>query len=196
MTRRPSHPSVSHNQLLGVGICALVLLTTACQMAPPPGTSHSPSGHLDSLVSFIDENPPWVPTPPAPTGGRVDGAFDIQGWASDWDTTEPIRVRVWVSGHNNSDGTPIGPFWFGPYTANTARPDIDAAYHRGANFGFSVGTPLPSNAANPAHPLITVGEYHVCVVALNVGPGDNTVLGCETSLIDPTYVGGRHTPGF
>jgi len=67
--------------------------------------------------------------------------------------------------------------WSGPVLANQPRPDVEAAFHRGANFGFDATVDLASNAA---------GTYTVCAVALNVGPGDHTILGCR-SIVTPAF---------
>ena len=57
----------------------------------------------------------------------------------------------------------------GAFTANLPRTDVAARYGRGANFGYDVTLPAPA------------GALSVCVVALNVGRGQNTILGCNTT---------------
>jgi hypothetical protein len=69
--------------------------------------------------------------------------------------------RVYVDG--------IGVAWF---TANTSRPDVGAAYPvygNGHGYDFRIPT--------------TLGTHHVCVYAINHGPGDNPLLGCRTITI-------------
>lgn len=88
------------------------------------------------------------------TGGA--DSVRVQGWTSDWNTRNPIDVVVMING-----------VWApGVFTANLPRTDVAARYGRGANFGYDVTLPAPA------------GALSVCVVALNVGRGENTVLGC------------------
>ena len=115
-------------------------LLGACELAPAPGTSHSPSGYVDSATGGAD-------------------SVRVQGWTSDWDTRNPIDIVVMING-----------VWApGVFTANLPRTDVAARYGRGANFGYDVTLPAPA------------GALSVCVVALNVGRGDNTILGCATT---------------
>ena len=114
-------------------------LLAACEFAPAPGTSNSPSGYVDVV-----------------TGGQ--DSVRIKGWTSDWDTRNPIDVVFLI---NN--------VWTRGVTANLPRTDVAARYRRGANFGFDVTVPAPA------------GSLSVCVVALNVGRGQNTILGCSTT---------------
>ena len=82
----------------------------------------------------------------------------VWGWAIDPDTGDPISVQVYV------DGVLVGN-----NIANANRPDIAASYPRyGAAHGFGVQFPL------------SPGQHQVCSYALNIGYGDNTLLGCNT----------------
>ena len=115
-------------------------LLGACELAPAPGTSHSPSGYVDVVAGAAD-------------------SVRIEGWTSDWDTLNPIDVVFMING-----------VWApGVFTASLPRADVAARYGRGANFGFDVTLPA------------TAGALSVCAVALNVGPGQNTILGCDTT---------------
>jgi hypothetical protein len=126
--------------------------------APPPGTSHNPSGILDSAtLTFTD---PPLPTP----------EIHLTGWASDWDITAPIKVAFWTE--DPATVPYITPQWQETVLADQPRPDVDAAFHRGANFGFDTTVTYGDPGLFPAYET-------VCVVALNVGPGDNTILGCR-----------------
>ena len=125
-----------------LALLALTALLTSCLPAPAPGSSDSPSGYVDAV-----------------TGGV--GVVRVQGWASDWNTTAPIRVAflrngAWVSGF---------------FTADRPRSDVDAAFGRGAAFGFDETIPAPP------------GPVTICVSAINVGRGDNTFLGCRSSVV-------------
>jgi hypothetical protein len=84
------------------------------------------------------------------------GVITVAGWALDPDSTDPIQVHVYVSGQ----GTPI--------LANGPRPDVDAAFHKGANHGFSA-----TLAAAP-------GVQQVLVYAINVGSGSNVLIANRT----------------
>ena len=112
-------------------------ILAACTPAPPPGTSHSPSGYLDVLFA-------------------TDTGIRVAGWASDWDTTDPIHVAVTV------DGTWVVTL------ADGGRTDVDAMFHRGADYGYDIILPTANT------------HQVVCVAALNVGHGHNTLLGCGT----------------
>ena len=152
------HTSPRKRALVVSGLVAVAFLAASCRLAPPPGTSDSPSGFVDQISA------PFV------VGGTTYGVR-VVGWASDWNTTEPISVAFWVMQPNGRQ------HWFGPVLANRPRPDIDAAYRRGANFGFDSNVDLGSNAA---------GTYMVCAVAINVGPGEPTILGCR-SVVTGTF---------
>ena len=137
---------------LGVAVVVAVLAVvgTSCEPAPPPGTSHSPSGSLDVLriVTTVNE------------GGTYKSVL-MEGWASDWDTLAPIEVMFyfipeapysgfayWLdvrlgdkypSSGGGGPGIVLPPPDY-TLTANRPRTDVDAAFHRGANFGFRIQT--------------------------------------------------------
>jgi len=78
----------------------------------------------------------------------------VSGWALDPDATGPIDVHVYVNGA------------FATATsANLSRPDVEAAFGKGPNHGFSV--------------LVPTGGGNVCAFALNYGGGTNILLGCK-----------------
>ena len=68
--------------------------------------------------------------------------------------------------------------WYGPFAADRPRPDVDAAYRAGPNHGFEVSVPLPA-----------VGVYPVCVVALGIGPGGDTNIGCRDVTVSNSPLG-------
>ncbi len=125
-------------------LLSAVGLVAACLPAPPPGSSSSPSGYLDSV-----------------TGG--EGTVRMVGWVSDWDTLDPIKVVFWINGQWVS----------GAFDANKPRPDVDAVFGRGADFGFDETF------------TVAPGPVTACTVALNVGPGDNTIIGCRETTVLP-----------
>ena len=142
-TRQSSRFTKRRSVRYGGAFLALALmagLLAACELAPAPGTSNSPSGYVDVVTGGAD-------------------SVRVQGWTSDWNTRNPIDVVVMING-----------VWApGVFTANLPRTDVAARYGRGANFGYDVTLPAPA------------GALSVCVVALNVGRGENTVLGCNTT---------------
>jgi len=88
---------------------------------------------------------------------RQSGGVQVTGWAIDPDTSDPVAVRVRVN------GTLVATT-----TANLRRPDVAQAHRQwGPQRGYSVAVSAPRGAT-------------VCAVAANVGPGRNTVLGCQT----------------
>ncbi len=104
--------------------------------APDPG--RAPIGNLEAVR----------------VSGRTATAI---GWALDPDTSEPIRVHLYVG----NSGTAL--------TADLSRPDVAAAYPRlGDRHGFSKALPLPA------------GTSEVCAYAINDGAGGNTLVGCKT----------------
>jgi hypothetical protein len=141
MTRSSlSRMSPARMSIAVVAIAATAVLLASCELAPAPGTSSSPSGYVDSV-----------------TGG--EGSVRVQGWASDWNTLNPIKVVFMVNGE-----------WVKQiFTADTSRPDLERKYSRGANFGFDETLSVPAGAVT------------VCAVALNVGRGEDAILGCSTA---------------
>jgi hypothetical protein len=143
---------------LGIVAVLATLMTagTACRPAPPPGTSHSPSGSLDA-VTIVRAN-----------GDFSELTVRVQGWASDWDTRAPIQIVV---ARTSGDGDSVT--WLGGQVADVPRPDVDAAFGRGAGFGFDLEVP------------VVVDEQLVCVGALNVARGTNTLIGCARAAAPP-----------
>ncbi|HXR40911.1 MAG TPA: glycosyl hydrolase family 18 protein [Acidothermaceae bacterium] len=103
-----------------------------------------------------------------PTGnpyGSIDvaapagpGKVHLRGWTIDPDVADPTRVDVYVDGR----GAESGP-------ASAGRADIAAAFPGyGAAHGFDVTISVPG------------GKHQVCLFAINIGPGGNTLLGCRT----------------
>ncbi len=86
-----------------------------------------------------------------PGGGAV-----VSGWADDRDSDAPISVAVLAGGE-----------WVAVDAARWSRPDIADAHGTGELRGFRV-----------AIDAVTVGDV-VCVSAINVGPGANSLLGCR-----------------
>jgi GH25 family lysozyme M1 (1,4-beta-N-acetylmuramidase) len=104
--------------------------------------------------------------------GSLDGvvrsptALTLWGWAIDPDTTNPIKMHVYVNGA-----------FKGEISANQDRSDVGGAYPGfGPKHGFSMNVPAGG------------GSQNVCVYAMNVGAGNaNSLLGCQT--VQPNPVG-------
>lgn len=103
-------------------------------------------------------------TPPprsAPPIGNVEliearsGGVRVAGWALDPDTDRSIPVHIYI-GQNGV-----------ARTADLSRPDVAAAFGRGAAHGFDTTLAAP------------VGRNRICVYAINDGVGDNTLLACK-----------------
>lgn len=108
----------------------------------------------------------------SPAPGRIR----VRGWAFDPDNTgAQINVHVYVGGPAGSPGArgiDVGP-------ANTHRPDVGAAFPGvGDHHGFDVTFDNPG------------GAYPVFVYAINLGAGDNVLLGRrDVNVADPNPLG-------
>ncbi len=90
----------------------------------------------------------------------IAGGIFLSGWALDLDTTASTYVWIDISGHGFPLATPF------------PRQDIADAYPGyGPYHGYQ--------AAVPAAP----GTYRVCAIAVNVGAGRDTPLGCITTTV-------------
>jgi hypothetical protein len=105
-----------------------------------------------------------VAVPSGPPKGYLDsvsasgGVISVSGWALDPDTAAPISTQIFVDGQQRI-----------AITSDGDRPDIAAAFAgMGAKHGFAGAT-----SAAP-------GSHSVCAIAINVGLGSNTSLGCRT----------------
>lgn len=89
------------------------------------------------------------------TGPR---SANVSGWAIDTDTPNSADVAISVNGVRQ-----------GVVSANGARPDVGAAFvGYGDNHGYSIAVSL------------VAGANTICVTAVNIGTGYDTVLGCRT----------------
>ena len=84
-------------------------------------------------------------------------SIEVAGWALDPDVTTPINVHVYV------DGVIVLAL-----TAQSARPDVDAAFARGADHGYDAIVPT------------TTGSHSVCLYGIDGNGGTNVLLGCRT----------------
>lgn len=89
------------------------------------------------------------------------GRVTVRGWAFDRDALgESVTMRVSVGGKV-----------VGSAIANTARPDVDRVHRVGASHGFAKTFSAPS------------GRRSVCLVAVGIGSGGDTSLGCTTVTV-------------
>ncbi len=89
--------------------------------------------------------------------GSRPGALQVQGWALDPGGTESIGVHAYIDG-----------VFAGAFPADIARPDVEGTFPgHGANHGFD------------ALLGIDAGAHNVCLYAINVGAGVNTLLACR-----------------
>lgn len=103
------------------------------------------------------------------TGGR--GTVSIRGWAFDSDDyNSQLNIHVYIggpSGDSNAEG-------HGLTIANTSRPDVNDLYGCGNNHGF-----------DDVIKTSKTGTQKVYVYAINVGGGQNVLIGEATVNITP-----------
>ncbi len=86
------------------------------------------------------------------------GQVQLRGWALDPDTADSVRIDVYVDGKGATS-----------VHATDSRPDIAQLFPLyGAGHGFHTTLKLAG------------GKHDVCVFAINVAGGGNTLLGCRT----------------
>jgi hypothetical protein len=115
--------------------------------------------------------------PPAPTdnpigsldlaGAPAPGQVRIRGWAFDPNVpTHPLSVRLVVGGREGEPG--VAAYELGP-VADRPRRDVRLQYpEAGGRHGFDLATPT-----------VLSGRQRVCAYALDVEPGEDSLLGCE-----------------
>lgn len=114
-----------------------------------------------------------LPTDNSPTGSLDSvaagpGSVSVSGWGLDPNTSASAQVHVYVGG----SGTAL--------VASRPRGDIGSlAPGYGAHHGFAAAI----SAAT--------GTHRVCVYVIDVGPGENTVLGCRTVTVGGSPFGSR-----
>ena len=124
------------------------------------GDSCSSYGNRNFWAYFSDwfGNPTGVPPIGVVDSVTVSGtSVTANGWALDPDTRDPIAVHMYVGSASQA------------FTASGSRPDVDAAFGRGANHGFSTTM------------TVQPGVHQVCMYAINSDTGSGaTGLGCRT----------------
>jgi len=143
------------------------------------GVNVGPNGTVDPTLGCATVRGPADPF------GSVDavtpagsGAIAVRGWAIDPDTTAPISVRIVVDGVVRD----VVPAWL-------ARDDLALVYPSfGPRHGFEDVL------------AVGAGQHQVCVTALDVGPGADGALGCDTVVVPDVSLFGAidaawRTPG-
>jgi hypothetical protein len=115
--------------------------------------------------------------PPAPEENPVGdlnlakasapGQVRIRGWAFDPNApTAPVAIRLVVGGREGEPG--VATYELGP-VANMPRRDVRLQYpEAGGRHGFDLSLPT-----------VKSGRQRVCVYALDVEPGEDSLLGCK-----------------
>ena len=95
---------------------------------------------------------------------RLPGSAQIEGWAIDPDTRQPVTAHLYVDGR-----------WAAQVVADAPRADVGAAYPGyGPLHGLSTRIPIGP------------GSREICAYAINTGPGStNPLLGCRSLVADP-----------
>jgi hypothetical protein len=95
------------------------------------------------------------------------GQVRIKGWALDANApTAPLGIRLVVGGREGEPG--VASYDLGPI-ANLPRRDVRLQYpEAGGRHGFDLSLPT-----------VKSGRQRVCVYALDIEPGEDTLLGCK-----------------
>lgn len=128
------------------------------ELRRPDGTVVNAYSSLRAARTLVRTDAERIADSPIGTLDGVDGGagtVSVDGWALDAHDDDPVKVSVYVAGN------PVATA-----TASVDRPDVDAAFGRGAEHGFHVSDV-------PAAPGTTV-----CVVAHSLGGGGSTRIGC------------------
>jgi hypothetical protein len=120
------------------------------------------------LAPAPEENPVGALEVAAASG---PGQVRIRGWALDGNApTEPLSIRLVVGGREGEPG--VASYDLGP-VANLPRRDVRLKYpEAGGRHGFDLELPV-----------VKSGRQRVCVYALDVDPGEDTLLGCKGTTI-------------
>lgn len=95
------------------------------------------------------------------------GQVRVRGWALDGNApTAPLSIRLVVGGREGEPG--VASYELGP-VANLSRRDVRLQYpEAGGRHGFDLSLPIAKT-----------GRQRVCVYAIDVEPGEDTLLGCK-----------------
>jgi hypothetical protein len=127
-----------------------------------PGTFLYPQ--LPNIRALVDAKYPGASSPV----GTVDvasggpGSIYVAGWAVDPSAPDPIRVDAYIDGVGSTIGLASNP-----------RADLAVAFpNSGADHGYS-------------HEFdgLSTGTHQVCIYAINIGPGGNSLLSCNNVVV-------------
>ena len=130
--------------------------------------------HFHGNQNFVIISERWFSVPLFYPLGNIDSlqgtplGFQVNGWAIDPDTTDPIDVHLYVDDQ-----------YVTAFTADGARPDVGAAY---PGYGDSHGFSAQINNISP-------GPHTVCAYGINTGAGGNNLLGCSTVDVSGNSLG-------
>jgi hypothetical protein len=117
------------------------------------------TGDEDNPVGYLD------------MAGAKPGHVRVRGWAFDPNApTAALGIRVYVGGQAGTSGAP--EYELGPI-ATKSWPDVAAKYpEAGAKHGFDA-----------SFATLKSGPQPVCVYAIGVAPGEDSLLGCKAARI-------------
>jgi SpoIID/LytB domain protein len=124
----------------------------------------TPNGSANILMGCRSITVPTQPFGSIDILGPTRGGVRAAGWLIDPNTGAPIPVHVYVNGELRRS-----------VEAAVPRPDVNAVFGYGAAHGFDEIVPVDQLTNT------------VCIYAINVGPGDNQLLGCRvvTTPVSP-----------
>ncbi|MDI9918892.1 M23 family metallopeptidase [Rhodococcus sp. IEGM 1379] len=130
----------------------------------PAGTSVTSQNGAQSPIGNIDRV-----TSPSP------GIVSVGGWAFDRDDkSASLAVHVYVGGEAGVVGAEGHPL-----SANVSRPDVNNVHGLTGNHGFDTTIETAK-----------FGNLPVCLYAINIGGGGNTLIGCRTvNIANPNPLG-------
>lgn len=122
---------------------------TVGSATPPPGTEDDPVGFLDLAKA------------------AAPGQVRVRGWAFDPNApTAPLAIRLVIGGRAGEPG--VATYELGP-VADMPRRDVRLAHpEAGGRHGFDL-----------AVPTVVSGRRRVCAYALDIEPGEDSLLGCK-----------------
>ena len=100
-----------------------------------------------------------------------ENSVRVKGWTFDKDdTSKSLEVHVYVGGGAGAEGVEGHVI-----KANTSRPDVNTAYGCGSSHGFDSTITTKK-----------VGTQTICVYAINIGSGENVLIGKKSVTITDT----------
>jgi hypothetical protein len=122
-----------------------------------------PSDRLDSAAWTNVSSSTLNPVSNLDSASVVGGNIHLTGWTFDPSTDASITETVYVNGAGTA------------HLADTARPDVNAAFGGSGAHGFDIT--VPPNGG---------GNQQVCLYSLNVGAGSNVLTGCVNLSVPST----------